>query len=202
MLNSQETAISSETVSRIGGNRRPQTFRDCLQCGKRFGPLENLKRKCCSKLCAYAYRTGRSNAKRGTVYPHLWTLKECRECKISFHVKRAKKELFCSVECYGKFWKREVRPRIDTSKSGRKGALNQSWKGDRAGYAAMHKWIARLLGKPNKCEYCKRTDQKKYEWANIDHEYRRNAEDYIRLCTKCHRRYDMEKLTGEQAIKL
>ena len=29
-------------------------------------------------------------------------------------------------------------------------------------------------------------------WANIDHKYRRNLDDWIGLCAKCHRRYDIE----------
>lgn len=35
---------------------RPQTFRDCRYCGKRFGPLSRLDINFCSRACAYAYR--------------------------------------------------------------------------------------------------------------------------------------------------
>jgi hypothetical protein len=52
-------------------------------------------------------------------------------------------------------------------------------------------------GKPSKCEHCEREDKKKYEWANIDHKYARKIEDYIRLCTSCHRLYDI-KYNGYQ----
>lgn len=66
------------------------------------------------------------------------------------------------------------------------------WKGENAGYIALHNWIRLKLGKPNKCEICKTIKAKKYEWANKDHLYKRNKNDWIRLCTKCHRRYDYE----------
>lgn len=70
------------------------------------------------------------------------------------------------------------------------GEENPEWKGDDAGYTAIHKWVRRKLGGDNKCQHCNRTDQKKYEWANIDHKYRRVLEDWMRLCTSCHRKHD------------
>ena len=71
-----------------------------------------------------------------------------------------------------------------------KGENHPRWKGDRAGYVAIHLWITKLKGRPSKCEHCGSTNKKKYEWANVDHEYRRVLEDYIRLCTSCHRQHD------------
>ena len=73
-----------------------------------------------------------------------------------------------------------------------KGESIKNWLGDFAGYDAMHRWVEREKGKPYKCEHCERTDKKKYEWANIDHSYKRNIDDYIRLCTSCHRKYDIQ----------
>jgi len=70
------------------------------------------------------------------------------------------------------------------------GEKNPQWKGDAVGKLAVHDWIKRVLGYPNKCEHCKTTTAKKFEWANIDHKYRRNIDDYVRLCTSCHRIYD------------
>lgn len=65
------------------------------------------------------------------------------------------------------------------------------WKGDFAGYAAMHKWVEKLKGKPNKCELCGKTGDR-FQWANVDHQYKRKLEDYIRMCPKCHCKYDKE----------
>lgn len=68
-----------------------------------------------------------------------------------------------------------------------------NWKGDNVGYRGIHHWMEKILGKPNYCEHCKKENKKKYEWANIDHKYKRKVSDYIRLCTKCHRKYDYSK---------
>lgn len=67
-----------------------------------------------------------------------------------------------------------------------------NWKGDKAGYGAIHGFINRAKGKPNKCDNPNCEGKSKvFEWANINgHKYTRNIEDYIRLCRSCHRRMD------------
>jgi hypothetical protein len=69
---------------------------------------------------------------------------------------------------------------------------NPHWKGDDVGYSGVHLWIYKKLGAPNYCERCKRSNKKKYHWANKDHKYQRRIEDYMRLCAGCHIKYDME----------
>jgi hypothetical protein len=59
-----------------------------------------------------------------------------------------------------------------------------------AGYVAIHMWIKSHYGRPKYCEHCKRTDRKRYEWANKYHTWKRKIGDYMRLCTSCHRKYD------------
>ena len=44
-----------------------------------------------------------------------------------------------------------------------------------------------------RCDNCGSIDAKKYEWANIDHKYNRILDDYIQMCTTCHRKYDYTK---------
>jgi uncharacterized protein with PIN domain len=72
------------------------------------------------------------------------------------------------------------------------GDKHPKWRGDKVGKTAVHRWIERWKGKPKECARCGITTAKKYEWANIDHKYRRVMEDYIRMCTSCHRKYDYE----------
>jgi transposase-like protein len=72
----------------------------------------------------------------------------------------------------------------------RSGENHERWKGNEVGYDGIHIWVTKHKGKPSHCEYCGKTDRKKYEWANVDNQYRRVLEDYIRLCTSCHRKYD------------
>ena len=95
-----------------------------------------------------------------------------------------------------------ARPDLQNEKNG-------NWKGDKVGYFALHKWIQRKLGKPQKCEnpscfyprpYKDRHEHgklmfssKKYEWANVSGEYKRDFSDWIRLCVSCHVAYDKEK---------
>lgn len=43
------------------------------------------------------------------------------------------------------------------------------------------------------CSVCGTIESKRYDWANIDHTYKRILEDYIRMCRKCHFSYDQEK---------
>lgn len=74
------------------------------------------------------------------------------------------------------------------------GPKHHSWKGDGAKYKAIHVWINHHKGRPAYCEHCDRKDvpPQDYEWANIDHKYRRVLEDWIRLCPKCHSDYDVK----------
>lgn len=74
----------------------------------------------------------------------------------------------------------------------KKWVLNAMWKWWIAWYSNVHAWINKVKWSPSFCEHCLRTDKKKYEWANIDHKYLYNEDDYIRLCTQCHRKYDYE----------
>lgn len=73
------------------------------------------------------------------------------------------------------------------------GKNNVNWKGENVGYHGIHKWVSKWKGKPKKCELCGTEIAKKYEWANTDHKYRRVLDDYIRMCTSCHREYDFKK---------
>ena len=70
-----------------------------------------------------------------------------------------------------------------------------SFKGDEAEYSAKHKWINRNYGSPRYCEFCKRSNlnKRQYNWANIDHKYKRVETDWIRLCVSCHRFHDIKK---------
>lgn len=70
------------------------------------------------------------------------------------------------------------------------GEKHYLWKKNFVGYIALHAWVSRWKGKISKCEICGTKNAKKFEWANIDHTYKRNLDDYMRMCTSCHRNYD------------
>lgn len=71
---------------------------------------------------------------------------------------------------------------------------NNMWKGDEAGYFAIHLWVTNRLGRPQLCEHCGTTTAKKFEWANKSHEYKRDLNDWIRLCVPCHKKYDKDSI--------
>jgi len=68
----------------------------------------------------------------------------------------------------------------------------KSWKGSKDEYRALHYWVQGELGKPDTCTQCKRTglSGRKIHWANISGEYRKDLRDWVRLCAKCHMKYD------------
>lgn len=71
---------------------------------------------------------------------------------------------------------------------------NSQWKGDKAGYVAIHIWVKHHKGQPQVCEHCGVTaEEKRLQWANVDHKYCRNLNDYIQLCSSCHKLYDLKK---------
>lgn len=80
------------------------------------------------------------------------------------------------------------------------GDKNPLWKGDKVSYRSLHKWVDRKLGQPQQCVSCNDTSKHRYHWANISHEYKRDVNDWIRLCPKCHKSYDTNKLTLMQLV--
>lgn len=71
---------------------------------------------------------------------------------------------------------------------------NPSWKGDKASYSALHKWLRNHKQKTGQCDSCGTTQSKRTEYANISKQYKRDITDYHELCTSCHRLFDYGKL--------
>jgi len=78
-----------------------------------------------------------------------------------------------------------------------RGEKHKLWKGDNVGYRALHRWVEGQLGKPDGCEECGRTGltARKIHWANMSHQYKRDISDWKRLCVKCHKQYDIRRLS-------
>ena len=71
------------------------------------------------------------------------------------------------------------------------GKKNSYWKGDKAGYGAMHGFARRNFGRPSLCEMCGTASRKFYHWAAKNHEKGGHLrEDWLRLCVPCHCKYD------------
>lgn len=119
--------------------------------------------------------------------------KTCRNCRTQSEETKAKMSKSNKRPWLGKNLSEEHKKRIKESLP--KGDKHKKWKGAEAGYMPIHQWVGRSKGKPSYCEHCGSVEKGKhvkYEWANIDHKYERNLDDYIRLCTSCHRKYDIE----------
>lgn len=71
-------------------------------------------------------------------------------------------------------------------------------------YRTLHYWVERQLGCPSLCANCGTTNAKRFEWANISGEYKKDVSDWERLCVSCHRLKDgtglcrkgLHKMTG------
>lgn len=102
----------------------------------------------------------------------------------SYLTEESKKKLAISSS---KFWKGRKRPNISREKG-------YQWKGDDVGYHALHAWVEKELGKPDTCEHCGKTrlTSRQIHWANKSGKYLRELSDWIRLCAKCHKKYDKE----------
>lgn len=140
--------------------------------------------------------------------------KNCETCNREFYVRpyqaNDKTRRFCSLKCkgVGRDIKGENNPRWKgglpfcleckkkLSQRGYKYCLNHRakgenssvWKGNKVGYYALHMWVYREKGRPKKCEFCGSGNN--LAWANKSQLYKREIDDWIRLCRKCHYKYD------------
>lgn len=108
--------------------------------------------------------------------------------KGSKHTKKTKIKM--RLAHLGKKIPDEVKKKMSISQP--KGEKHYLWKGDDAKYCAIHNWLYRRLGKPRYCEHCKdsKLRHRQYQWANVSRTYKRELSDWIRLCVKCHKKYD------------
>lgn len=157
-----------------------------------FSKIEPIRMRgfVCSKYMPSGIYKRKLNVKYGNIGKH-WKLSEEQNKNKSERMKG-------NTNCLGKHHSEETKIKMSESHKGKpswiKGLaseLNPNWKGDDVGYWGVHKWIEKQKGKPRVCEHCGATrKEKRFHWANIDHKYRRNLDDYISLCVPCHKKYD------------
>ena len=96
----------------------------------------------------------------------------------------------------GKKWNNESKEKMRLAKLGKKDQETNRWMGDKVKYRALHSWVIRKLGKASKCTFCNqyKTTPKSIHWANRSQEYKRDLNDWIQLCAKCHKAYDKDKI--------
>jgi hypothetical protein len=133
----------------------------------------------------------------------------CKYCNKSFHIApsrltdtRIKRGNYCSKQCADKA--REGKPAWNSGLTGEdykkhypKGfggtffATERLFGGSIKEYMALHHWLRKILGRPTQCVNCKKSyTGKNIQWANKSGEYKKDVNDWIRLCVKCHYIYD------------
>ena len=67
-------------------------------------------------------------------------------------------------------------------------------------YSYLHRWVDSKKGKPQHCVHCgaKGKEKTRYYWANVSGDYKKDVNDFIRLCSKCHHKFD-KGLTKREA---
>jgi len=78
---------------------------------------------------------------------------------------------------------------------------NHNWKGKKATYRTIHTWVVSNKGTATQCESCsKKGIGRQIHWANINHEYNRNLDEYVQLCAKCHGEFDKKNNLRKKRI--
>ena len=114
-------------------------------------------------------------------------IKKCNFCFKTFDVPPYKKDRFlCSLKCVQKnnIGIKRSKEHKNSIRESKLAENNPMWKGDKVGYAALHKWIKSRLPKPKFCQNCKKISP--YDLANISQDYVRDLLDWEWLCRKCH----------------
>ena len=68
----------------------------------------------------------------------------------------------------------------------------KAWTGSHDEYRNIHRWVESKLGKPNMCANCKidGLSGRRIHWANVSRKYKKDIEDWVRLCARCHKLFD------------
>lgn len=96
----------------------------------------------------------------------------CKWCRKTVS-KQDNTATFCSKECVYKSIT---------------GINNKRWKGDNVGYVGLHTWVKNHKPRVELCQIC--NIKKSEELANISQKYKRDINDFMWLCKKCHNAQD------------
>jgi hypothetical protein len=98
------------------------------------------------------------------------------------------KRTYCSSDCVDK-----------SANNAAKNESHGSWKGNSVSYAGLHRWVRRNFGRPESCENCGRFNKVEgrtlIDYASKDGLYTRLKKDWLKLCRKCHKSYDLGRIT-------
>jgi hypothetical protein len=66
---------------------------------------------------------------------------------------------------------------------------NGNWLGVNVSYRGVHRWVRRRKIQPERCEICG-AQKDRLDLANLSGDYKRDLEDWIYLCRRCHMKTD------------
>lgn len=131
---------------------------------------------------------------------------------------RARRGKYCSNECKYRYRQRPsgliydikvenrawIQPgqRLSPRTEFQPGGVPHNWKGDEAGYDALHDWVKRHAGRASThtCAECGHDGgERQLDWANLSHEYHRDLADWAVLCRRCHIAFDRRTGWGDAA---
>lgn len=150
--------------------------RNCDYCKKEYSRRPSVIGKFCSNSCKgmgnksqlknLTYRIPKGNTpwNKGLGRADV----PCPNCSKINSALISQKARFCDKQCFNEYQTQD----------------------NPTSYGGVHRWVKRKFGSPSKCENCRTTSSKKFEWANISREYKLERSDWARLCCQCHRRYD------------
>lgn len=172
--------------------------KDCIYCGKKM--YRKSKQEASRenwKYCSYSCVTSHRNKLR--VYTKKYVNKLCKFCNIEFKTRDTKHglaKIFCSKNCLNENSKLFKHSEKTIKKMS--GENGNNWKGELVKYEGLHQRIRAILD-TTKCTHCGILGERlKYgawsiECANISGEYKTSIDDWVALCRKCHRKYDISK---------
>lgn len=138
-----------------------------------------------SKKNITSFKKGHKQLNTGRTWFRKGRVSNRKEVRLSKEIKKK-----MSLSKKGKHYSLKT----EFKKGGNLNEKNSNWKGKMVGYYGLHAWVKRHKGKPKKCEMCNKyiSDLRKIHWANIDHKYHRDLNNWIRLCSECHKKYDKD----------
>lgn len=174
------------------------TSKGCQECGREFLSRKPSNRWCSHKCAAVA----REKLRPATGAPkRTYPVELVEKVRLAYESGLSMEETALSCGTTRKVLHRlmprngiAVRSSAEVVRP--TGAGSHGWRGDAAGYKAMHLRVAKERGKPSWCSQCERTDDEvRYEWANLSGRYE-DVQDYARMCVPCHRRFDAARRGG------
>lgn len=103
---------------------------------------------------------------------------------------------------------KDLKNKLSESHKGKYQEKNPAWKGDKAGYTALHRYAKIHWGKAYKCDFMECIYPRKnsrgiillipnlFTWSNISGKYKRERSDWRMACMSCHMKWDRKNIPG------